>query len=382
MVFKKTKACSSKFDPFADENLEDDYPEVYRILEYLGLDGQSLINERTKLGYAQPVRTVAMMATVEKTDEVAEGSTENNDGLQPPEGNIQAAPDNSQPQASDEGQQAQTAQILRSELPSTAVDGPSGQSASETTLVTTAQPRQVRRSVFTRPPPGYYTRPRSPLSPTERRRTPQVFFPPTRPLPRRRQEPQRPTPLPEEPTQAVNSAPTAEEPIQVVSSAPAAEVEVEVEAAAAMAEEEEVVNEEERDDASNWSSDWSDDEDAEAANPWIFTTHGNDSDESDWTSDYSLHGRSFFYVDSETDGLYEDDLTTESMLSTISSPGLLVRDQFTQSSLPSEPSPYTTWALDEYLNDVEVFIRGSPVRNAPWRLEVPERPVLERRHSI
>ncbi|KAL5531852.1 hypothetical protein ACEPAF_5415 [Sanghuangporus sanghuang] len=389
MVFKKTKTCSSEFDPFADENLEDDHPEAYRIFEYLGLNGQPLINERTELGYAQPVRIVAMMATVEETDEVAEGSTENDNGLQPPEGNIQAAPDNRQTQTSEEGQQAQTAQTSRDERPSSAAGGSSGQSTSETTQVTTAQPRQVRRSVFTRPPPGYYTRPRSPRSPTEHRRTPQAFFPPSRPLPRRRREPPRPTPLPEEPSQAVNSAPTAEEPIQVVNSAPVAEVEaaqqgveVQEEVAAAVAEEEEVVNEEERDDASNWSSDWSDDEDAEAANPWIFTTHGNDSDESDWTSDYSLHGRPFFYDDSETDDLYEDDLTTESMLSTIPSPGLLIRDQFTQSSFPSEPSPSTTWALDEYLNDIEVYIRGSPLRNAPWRLEVPERPVLERRHSI
>ncbi|KAL5531854.1 hypothetical protein ACEPAF_5417 [Sanghuangporus sanghuang] len=274
----------------------------------------------------------------------------------------------------------------RDERPSSAAGGSSGQSASEATQRPAAQQQQVRRSVFTRPPPGYYTRPRSPRSPTEHRRTPQVFFPPSRPLPRRRREPQRPTPLPEEPSQAVNSTPTAEEPIQVVNSAPAAEVEaaqqgVEVEEEVA-AEEEEVVNEEERDDASNWSSDWSDDEDAEAANPWIFATHGNDSDESDWTSDYSLYGRPFFYEDSETGDLYEDDLTTESMLSTIPSPGLLVRDQFTQSSFPSEPSPSTTWALDEYLNDIEVYIRGSPLRNAPWRLEVPERPVLERRHSI
>ncbi|KAL5504529.1 hypothetical protein ACEPAH_7190 [Sanghuangporus vaninii] len=389
MVFKKTKACSSKFDPFANENGGIVQQEAERMLQYLGLNGQSLKTRIIELGYTQPVQIVAMMATVAETDEVADGSTENNDGLQPPQGNIDTTTENSEPQTPDEGQQTQSAENSHDERPSGTADRSSGQSASEATQGPVAQQRQVRRSVFTRPPPGYYTRPRSPLSPTERRRTPQVFFPPTRPLPRRRQEPQRPTPLPEEPTQAVNSAPTAEEPIQVVSSAPTAEVEdaqqgveVEEEAAAALAEEEEVVNEEERDDASNWSSDWSDDEDAEAANPWIFTTHGNDSDESDWTSDYSLHGRSFFYEDSETDDLYEDDLTTESMLSTISSPGLLVRDQFTQSSFPSEPSPYTTWALDEYLNDVEVFIRGSPVRNAPWRLEVPERPVLERRHSI
>ncbi|OCB90945.1 Myo-inositol-1-phosphate synthase [Sanghuangporus baumii] len=380
MVFKKTKACSSKFDPFAGENLEDDHPEAYRILEYLGLNGQPLNTKKLELGYAQPVQIVTMMATVEETDEVAERTTENDNGLQPPEGNIQTAHDNRQPQTSDEGQQAQTAQISGSEHPSTAIDGPSGQSAPEATQGPNAQPRQVRRSVFTRPPPEYYTRPRRPPSPTEHRRIPQVFFPPNRPLPRRRQEPQRPTPPPEEPLQAVDSTPTTE--VETTEEVVVEEEVVEESAEEGAVEEEEVIDGEDRGDASNWSSDWSDDEDAEAANPWIFTTHGNDSDESDWTSDYSLHGRPFFYEDSETDDLYEDDLTTESMLSTIPSPGLLIRDQFTQSSFPSEPSPSTTWELDEYLNDIEVYIRGSPVRNAPWRLEVPERPILERRHSI
>ncbi|KAL5512528.1 hypothetical protein ACEPAG_3181 [Sanghuangporus baumii] len=383
MVFKKTKTCSSKFDPFEDENLANIRPEVYRILEYLGLDGQPLINERIELGYAQPVRIVAMMATVEETEEVAEGSAENDVGLRPPEGNIRTTLENSEPRTPAAGEQAQTVGSSRSERPSTAADGSSGQSASEATQGPTAQPRQVRRPVFT-VPPGYYTRPRRPPSPVEHWRTPQVFFPPSRPLPRRRREPQQPTPPGEEPPQAVNSAPTTEEPSQVVNSAPASEMEpaqdeVEVEEEIAVAEEEEIANEEDRDDASNWSSDWSDDEDAEAVNPWMFTTHGNDSDDSDWTSDYSLHGRSFFHDDSETD---EVDITMESMLSTLPSPGLLVRDQFTQSSFPSEPSPSTTWALDEYLDDIEVYIRGSSPRNVPWMLEVPERPVLERRHSI
>ncbi|KAL5483069.1 hypothetical protein ACEPAI_8298 [Sanghuangporus weigelae] len=384
MVFKKPKACSSKFDPFADENLEDDHTEAYRILEYLGLNGQFLTAKNPELGYAQPVRIVAMMATVEETEEVAEGSTENDESLRPPEGNIHTALGNSEPQTPAESQQTETAENSTGEHPSTAAGGSNGQSASEVTQVTTDQPRQIRRSVFTRPPPEYYTRPRRPPSPIEHRRTPQVFFPPSRPLPRRRREPPRPTSPAEEPSQAVNSVPTAEELFQVMNSAPTAEVEaaqqeVEAEEEVAVAEEEEAVNEEERDDASNWSSDWSDDEDAEDANPWMFTTHGYDSDESDWTEDYSLHGRSFFHDDSETD---EVDITMESMLSTIPSPGLLVRDQFTQSSFPSEPSPSTTWALDEYLDDIEVYIRGSPLRNAPWRLEVPERHVLERRHSI
>ncbi|KAL5483067.1 hypothetical protein ACEPAI_8296 [Sanghuangporus weigelae] len=376
MVFKETKACSFKFNSFGHEDEEIIHREYEQMLEYLGQNGQPLTPQRNKLCYPRPVHIVAMMATVEETDEVAEGTIENNNGLRPPEGNIQAAPDNRQPQTPDEGQQTETAENSRGEHPSTTAGGFSGQPTSEATQGQTAQPRQVRRSVFTRPPPGYYTRPRSPPTPMEYRRTPQVFFPPSRPLPRRRWEPPRPTPLPEEPSQAVNSVPTVEELFQVLNSAPAPETEAtqdEVEA------EEEVVNEEERDDASNWSSDWSDDEDAEDANPWIFTTHSNDSDESDWTEDYSLHGRSFFHDDSETD---EVDITMESMLSTLPSPGLLVRDQLTQSSFPSEPSPSTTWALDEYLNDIEVYIRGSPTRNAPWRLEAPEMPVLERRHSI
>ncbi|KAL5512530.1 hypothetical protein ACEPAG_3183 [Sanghuangporus baumii] len=375
MVFKKTKACSSKFDLFVDENEGIVQREAEQVLQYLGQNGRPLNTQIIELGYTQPVYIVAMMATVEETEEVAEGSAENDVGLRPPEGNIRTTLENSEPRMPAAGEQAQTVGSSRSERPSTAVDRSSGQPTSEATQGSTAQPRQVRTSVFT-VPPDYHTRPRHPPSPIEHRRTPQVFFRPSRPLPRRRREPPRPTPLPEEPSQAVNSVPTAEELFQAMNSAPAAETrdEVEAEEEASVAEEEEV---------------------EKRRNEMMHPT-GRLTGPTTKTLRLSIRGclqrmemirmtriglRIIHSMDDPSFMTIPRRMRSTSVDSPVS-PGLLVRDQFTQSSFPSEPSPSTTWALDEYLDDIKVHIRGSPVRNAPWRLEVPVMPVLERRHSI